>query len=253
MSLVPSSHSAVPSLFNLRAALAPLKAALDERDGWEILAAADEAKQMAVKPAAPRAAVKAVGQRSGGGGRGSRGDWPPMKSPRIPRSVTRQIYFRKETINSVIAVTTATNYTAFVPINLGLCPAATNLTAVFDLYRIVRVRYTVRNFYYPANGSAVPFVLLVPEFTGAAPSPASCQDYPGLKQKVLMTGQNISMTQTPRFLDSVQGPTFTGSEVGWLNGTTTSTPHYAISVAINAVNASLEGCLEMWIAFANGD
>lgn len=213
--------------------------------------AAGGAKTMPVTAAAPQPAL--LKQSSGGRGKGSRGDWPPMKSPRVPRSVSRQIYFRKETINSVIAVTTATNYTAFVPINLGLCPAATNLTAVFDLYRIVRVRYTVRNFYYPANGSAVPFVLLVPEFTGAAPSPASCQDYPGLKQKVLMTGQNISMTQVPRFLDSVQGPTFTGSEVGWLNGTTTSTPHYAISVAINAVNASLEGCLEMWIAFANGD
>jgi hypothetical protein len=247
MSLIPSTPSGMPSLAQIRNALAPLKAALDERDGWELLAAADEAKQMADRPAS-RPALKQGSGRKGGSNLGM-----TNKMPRIPRSLSKQVYFRKETINTVVLVTTATNASVNVTINLGLCPAATSLSAIYDLYWITKVRYTLRNLLYPSANTTVPFVSLLPEYTFAAPTPAGAQDYGGLRQKALMPGQSISITVSPRFLYEVQPNTFSGSMAGWLNCTTTSTPWSGVAYAIPAVTATIEGCLEMWIAFKNAD
>jgi hypothetical protein len=249
MSLVPSSSgSSNPlSLQSLRNALMPLKAALDERDNWELLAHADEKQRVAALP--KTAALRRSGARRGGG-------LVPQRPPRIPRSLGRQLFITKSVQNATVATNTVyvSNY---VSITLSNDPNAASYTSVFDLYWIVKVRFSMVNLAAPGSVSALPVVILVPEFTGATPSWSAIQGYEKAKERILSSGRKISLSVSPRFLSTQNGSNSPISQATWLNCTTTTVPWYGVSYSINAQPAgnpnTLETVLEVWTAFCNGD
>jgi len=263
MSLVPSGQQALTTLDSIRNALRPLKAALDERDGWEVLAAQDEAGRVAaLQSSLQQGSSKAVRVLKGSKTRRSSGNAKLSSGsdvkPRIPKNLGRQLFVTHCILNVNIVTSASIAVFANHTVTQGTDPNSSQYAGCFDCFWILKVRWTYRSQQAPGSLVQLPTVLIAKEYTGGVPSTLNAiQGYESVKEKCLCPGQSISLTAEPRF-QSTAG-TVAGGEasVGWLNAALSSAvPWSGCVIGVSSTPGgvlSLQGQLDMWTAYSNGD
>jgi len=259
MALVPSSGShALSTIDSIRNALRPLKAALDERDSWEVLATADEASRVAALSAGsnpPRAVRGRQGRSTRSGSSVSAGS---DVKPKIPRNLGRQLFVTHCIINVNIVTSASLPVFANHTVTQGADPNSASYAAIFDVFWIVKARWTYRSQQAPGSAAALPSILLAKEYTGGVPSTlAAVQGYETVREKCLAPGQSITVTVSPRFQSTSGSVTGGESSVGWLNAALSgSVPWSGCVVAVQSTpggTVSLLGQIDLWTAYGNGD
>jgi hypothetical protein len=254
MSIVPHSSNPVTSLSSLMSALQPLKAALDERDGWELLAREDERRRVSELPSKASRTVTSV-RSSGSRGGVSSGN---SARPKIPRSLGRQLFITRCIINVTIVTSTTATVFANNTLQLTLDSNYSNYIAVFDSFWILRGKWSYRSTQAPGSLGALPNCFLAREYTAATPSTlSSIQGYESVREKCLAPGQRISMTANPRFAGSVSGQASGAVSAGWLNCAVASAVTWSgTAFAVTATpggTTTIIGEIEMITAYSNGD
>jgi len=251
-------------LANVRSALGPLKAALDERDNWEMLAAADEAKQVSQMTASsakqsslsPTPRNKLSGIRSRKGTRGTAVTAGTLLTPKIPRNFDKQIYFHYGLNTTTITSSTTTSSILTINTTGGGDPNYTQNSAIFDCFWILKLRVTFQNNQPPGSLVQTPSVYMAPEFEGITPANITIlRGYNSLRKRLLPSGRTFSYSVAPRFQDALA--LGSASDVGWLTATTASGTAVwnGIAVGLDVQNTATTYPIqiEIWTAWSNGN
>jgi hypothetical protein len=260
MSLIPSTGHAGLTLDRVRSALAPLKAALDERDGWELLAAAHERKEvekMASKPAITGGGGRKGGARSiGMGGSDLKiGPRNPTRVPvKIPRSIRDQVVWTVQKINGTSFSTSTsaiTEQNTFV--TLGTLLQVANWTALFDQYCIVAFSVSMEVNLPPGGTAAFGQVYTAIDFDNVAAlgTISTIESYATCKVQNLRVASVIKRSCRPCVASSVGPSTLGGVEKLWIDCAYTAVPHYGLRSIFSITGAALTvvPVIEMVVAF----
>lgn len=220
-----------------RDALAPLKAALDERDNWEILAAADEAKQVSQMTSGTvrqttnsRPTLSLSSGRRSGGKRG-KGMFPPIPSSLRPfPTPTRRVVPFKSSYNLTFtnSITVGTFGNLFA--QFSSLADATAFASTYDLYLITGVKMEWFCPIAPGSTNGLSDLIMAPEYTATAPSGlGQLYSWSGCKTKAMTSGSKFSMSfPFPRYQVNTS-TTGQQSVSDWVNlSVTTSSWFFAV-------------------------
>jgi hypothetical protein len=249
MALVSGGSSGFPVgvIDQIRTALRPLKAALDERGNWEMLAHEHESKEVAKLSQAKLTSKGGRGGQKGGKGKKSGGPtsmlpmskadltWNPLdmnKVPRgIPRSVRDQVLWIEQKLpGATVTVSTSVVTESNTFVTVSNLPGATNLLALFDQYFIAAFSQVWYPEYGPGTTSAAFELHSAIDFdnTVTLGSLALIDAYSSSRVMPVRVGGVMMRSVRPCVAETAGSTANSTVERCWLDSAFTAIPHYGL-------------------------
>lgn len=246
MALIPGHAGAV--LDRVRNALTPLKAALDERDSWEVLAAEHERKEVE-RMAKPRASVRVGGGRVGMGNNS-------LRMPKVPRSIANRITYDRWLFETTFTTSTSASTFRQDAIAQSNDPNASSWQGIFDSFWIVKAKWRYRSLMPPGQVTAPATAYLAREYNAFTPtSLGNVQQYASSKSSTFLPGKSLTMTVAPCYAQNVGASSTGGQGRGWCNLAIPTIPWYGTVFGISSSGTAytIQVEVEVFIAYVNGD
>jgi hypothetical protein len=263
--MIAIRDAGAPGFGQLQSALSYLKGALNERDSWEVLAAADEAKEVSkmsspetVTPSpTPTRLLKTNRTTSRGrSGRGNPVTAGTLVPPKIPRRFDKQVYFHHGQNATTITSSTTSSSILLINVTGAGDPNYASNSAIFDCFWILKLKVSFQNNQAPGSTVQTPSVYMAPEYEGITPpNLPTLKGYNSLRWRLLPSGKCMSFTIVPRYQDALA--LGSASDVGWLTATTASGTALwngiAIGMDVQNTAATYPIQIEVWTAWSNGN
>jgi len=262
------AQNAASVLERVKPALATIKAALDERDNWEVLASqheAQEIKKMSQESSKP--ALKASSSRggTGAGGKTQRSNkkdlkMNPSNNFRVPKKVPANI--GRTIVWDMIKLdlsTIAPNSGAIVETNYGLTlaqlPQTGSWTTLFDQFCIVQMSITFESLYLSGSTTAPTVLHSAIDFdntTNLGSIPA-LDDFASSQRDIMSVGKIVTRSCRPCIKGRASGTDNTNVIRSWMDcGTATSIAHYGFRTILEIATAyNINVYMTVYVAFRN--
>jgi len=254
MSLIPH----IPNVPGIRQALDLIKGALDERDGWELLAAADEKKQMA-QPSRRLSTRQGSnsGGRSGGTGRVNRLDLrckpPTSRVPdQVPRNLRNKITWATMRYNAALITSGASIVETNFAFGLNATAQSATWLALFDQYCIVQasITFELQSAYVTSGITGQIYTAIDFDNITNIGSVQAIENFSTCVVTQISAESSVTRSCKPCLPTDVNGAA--GVAVGrqWIDSAFNNVPHYGIRSIIGVSTAvSITPIVTLWVAF----
>lgn len=245
----------------VRPALATIKAALDERDNWELLAAEHERKSFPATPAVNSGGSRGKGSGGGKTARSNKSDLSarPSSNFKVPNRVPRNIRNRIVWFTAKIDLSDITGSTSIAETNYGFAfnqvQNYATWAALFDQYCIVQVSITWESCVPPGSTGTLGVLHTALDFdnTTNVGSLAIIDSYETSQTDVMVPGKMVTRSCRPCLKGDSNAVTSVTVLRSWLDMAQTGLNHFGIRsiLGICTNNTVLRVILTYWVALRN--
>jgi hypothetical protein len=253
------------ALDRLKPALSLIKSALDERDGWEVLASEHERKSLdELKSATPKVRSAGGGRGSGGGGKMLRTNKrdlsaKPRDNFKVPSSVPRNIQNRLiwavfKTDLTDIAFNAAAIVENNYSFQINNIAGTSNYTSTYDQYCLVQGSVTFSSTLPPGQVTGVGTLHSALDFDNVTNigSIQALDNFSSSQTDMMSPGRTIVRSIRPCCKLNAAGTNSVVPMRCWIDCSATGIAHFGIRTVLDIAGAyNLHILQTVWIAFRN--